>query len=63
MAAEYNRLRNIAKTTGSEIERKKSIHLIKSIVLPILQEVLICLRDNYGDDVALAYERIVRENT
>ena len=63
MTAEYNRLRNIIETTGSEIERKKSVHLIKTIVLPVLQEVLTCLKDNYGDEVVLAYERIIKENT
>ncbi len=62
MAAEYNRLAEIAKTTTDATEKQKSIYLIKSIVLPILQEVLTCLRDNYGEDVAKAYEKIVREN-
>lgn len=62
MAAEYNRLKNISEKTTNDMERRKSIHLIKTIVLPVLQEVLTCLRDNYGDDVAKAYERIVRES-
>jgi len=62
MASEYRRLKEISEKTTSVIERQKSIHLIKTIILPVLQEVLSCLRDNYGDDVALAYEKIVREN-
>ena len=62
MASEYNRLRKLAENATSDMEKRKYVHLIKTIVLPVLEEVLTCLRDNYGDDVAAAYERIVREN-
>ena len=61
MASEYNRLKALAKNARSDIERRKYIHLIKTVVLPILEEVLVCLKQNYGDEVASAYERIVRE--
>lgn len=61
MASEYNRLKALAKSARSDIERRKYIHLIKSVVLPVLEEVLVCLKQNYGDEVASAYERIIRE--
>ena len=61
MASEYNRLKALAKNARSDIERRKYIHLIKTVVLPVLEEVLVCLKQNYGDEVASAYERIVRE--
>lgn len=62
MASEYNRLRKIAQTSTDEKERTKSVYLIQQIVLPRLQDVLICLRDNYGEDAVIAYEKIVRDS-
>lgn len=62
MVSEYKRLLKISKESTSELERNKSIHIINTVVLPLLKEVLTCLQDNYGEDAYKAYERIVKEN-
>lgn len=61
LAAEYNRMAVLYKTSKNDLERNKYKQLITDIVVPKLEEMLAQLKDVYGDDVYNDYTKVVKK--
>lgn len=59
---EHKRLRSLYEKSEYPLEKEKYRQLLIQTVIPCLDEVLTCLKNEYGEDVYKAYENIVKEN-
>jgi len=62
LTSEHQRLRRLFDNASTPIEKAKYRQLLIETVIPCLDEVLSCLRNEYGDDVFTAYEQIIKEH-
>ncbi|MBE5870979.1 MAG: hypothetical protein E7294_06955 [Lachnospiraceae bacterium] len=60
---EYNRIRNLYSSTKDTLEKTKYKKILIDIIAPQMDEMLCAIRENYGEDVFLDYERLIKENT
>ena len=60
LAAEYKRMADIYKNSNHPLERKKYKKMIRDVIVPKLEEMLIQLKDTYGDDVYNDYSKMVK---
>ncbi len=58
---EYNRLNALLLQTENEAEKGKYMSFIKDIILPTLDDLMICMRERYGQEVYDAYRNIIKE--
>lgn len=63
MISEYNRLISLYNETTDERLKGKYKALIKESVLPVVDELLQCVQEQYGEDALLSLEKIIKENT
>lgn len=59
---EYNRLNALYKQVTTQYEKKKYRYLITKVVLPKMNEMLITLKELYGEDAYKQYENLIKEN-
>lgn len=62
MISEYNRLLTLYQTVTTEKLKNKYRALIKEIVLPTMDEMLQCVKDQYGEEALHSLEKIIKEN-
>lgn len=58
---EVNRMRRLYQTAQDKREKEKYLMLLKTVIVPKLDEMLYCIRNNYGEEVFEQYERLIRE--
>ncbi len=63
MISEYNRLLTLYHNASEEKLKMKYRTLIKETVLPAIDELLQCIKEQYGDDALQSLEKIIKENT
>ena len=63
MISEYNRLKGLYHTTESPLEKAKYKNILQNVVLPKLDEMLMAIKELYGDEVFANYEQLIKENT
>lgn len=61
MASEYNRLLTLYQTSESIIEKERCKYLIKTVVLPAMDEMLRAMSEIYGEDTFETLESILKE--
>ncbi|MDW7668863.1 MAG: hypothetical protein SCJ93_08570 [Bacillota bacterium] len=59
--SEYNRLLTLYNKTSDERLKNKYKTLIKETVLPTIDELFQCVKEQYGDDALESLEKIVKE--
>jgi len=62
LIGEFNRLNSLYNNQSNEIEKRKYKHLITSIILPAMNEMLTCIKEDYGEDIYNQYEEFIKEN-
>ncbi len=63
LIAEYNRAKGLYQNTEHPKEKAKYKKMLQELILPKLNEMLMQLKENYGDDVFYEYEMLIKENT
>lgn len=63
MISEYNRLLNLYQAATDEKIKNKYRALIKETVLPTMDEMLQCIKEQYGEEALHSLEKIIKENT
>ena len=63
LISEYNRLCCLYEDSDNELERKKNRSLLVNTIIPKMDEILSCIRENYGEETYLQYEQLIKENT
>ncbi|MFQ9229727.1 MAG: hypothetical protein ACLR37_22440 [Enterococcus avium] len=61
LVSEYKRVYSLYQESSEEIEKEKYRQLLMKIILPCLDEVLLCLKDQYGSSVFHSYEKLIKE--
>lgn len=62
LISEYNRLKCLYDNCTNDLEKKKYKSLLTDTVIPQMDEMLCCIKDNYGEEVYLQYEQLIKEN-
>lgn len=62
MISEYNRLNSLYRNTHDKLEKGKYRKLITQIIIPKIDEMLYCIKENYGEEVFSQYEELLKEN-
>lgn len=62
LVSEYNRLYDLFNKSSDERLRNKYRILIKDTVLPVMEEILQCVEEQYGTSALKSLEKIVKEN-
>lgn len=60
---EYNRIFNLFNQIKNDKEKNKYKKLLTDVILPQLDELLVLIKEQYGEEVYRDYERIIKENT
>lgn len=63
LISEYNRMMNLYHNTDHRLEKKKYKKLIMEVIVPHMDEMLICIRETYGEKAFRQYEQLIKENT
>ena len=63
LIGELNRMRNLYQKVANKAEKQKYKALIQELILPKMNEILYCLKTEYGEDVYHDFEDMIRENT
>lgn len=63
LVSEYKRVLSLYQNSSEEIEKEKYRQLLTTIILPCLDEILVCLKDQYGPSVFRSFERLIKEYT
>lgn len=63
MISEYNRLLSLYQSATDEKIRNKYRALIKETVLPAMDEMLQCVKEQYGEEALHSLEKIIKENS
>ena len=61
--SEYNRMKRLYRSAESELEKQKYLQLLTTCIIPQMNDMLQCLRDDYGETVFYEYEQLIKENT
>jgi hypothetical protein len=61
LMGEFNRIYALREKTDTEPLRNKYTRILKDIVTPAIAEILICIRDTYGEEAIHELETIIRE--
>lgn len=62
LASEYNRLYALYNESTDERTKNKYRTLIKETVLPVMEEILQCVEEQYGTSALKSLEKILKEN-
>ena len=63
LIGEFNRLYLLYNKQTDRIEKNKYRHIITSVILPAINEMLTCIKENYGEAAYYQYEEFIKENT
>ncbi len=63
LTSEYKRLKNQILTTKDTRMKNKYKNIITTVILPAMEEILECIKENYGDESILELESIIRRYT
>ena len=63
LISEYNRIKDLYISTENSLERNKYKTLLKTIVVPKMDEMLSAIKELYGEEVFKDYELLIKENT
>ena len=63
LIGELNRMRNLYQKVANKAEKQKYKALIQELILPKMNEILYCLKTEYGEDVYHDFEDMIKENT
>lgn len=63
MISEYNRLLTLYQSSTDEKIKNKYRVLIKETVLPTMDEMLQCVKEQYGEEALHSLEKIIKENS
>lgn len=63
MISEYNRLLSLYQSATDEKIKNKYRALIKETVLPVMDEMLQCVKEQYGEEALRSLEKIIKENS
>lgn len=63
MISEYNRNVNLYRTVTDPREKNKYRQMLENIILPKMNEMLCCIKDEYGKEIFQQYEQMIKENT
>ena len=63
LIGELNRMRNLHHKVANKAEKQKYKALIQQLILPKMNEILYCLKNEYGEDVYRDFEEMIKENT
>ena len=63
MISEYNRLLSLYKSATDEKIKNKYRTLIRETVLPVMDEMLQCVKEQYGEEALHSLEKIIKENS
>lgn len=61
LVSEYKRVYSLYQESSEEMEKEKYRQILMTIILPCLDEVLLCLKDQYGSSVFHSYEKLIKE--
>lgn len=61
LVSEFNRLLSLREKTDIEHLKDKYTNLLKNTVLPSLNEIFICIKDQYGEDALKEIELVIKE--
>ena len=61
LLSEWKRMSQLHDNSTSQAEKKKYKYLINSIIIPKMDEMLTCLKKNYGEEVFIQYEQLIEE--
>lgn len=59
---EYNRLMNLYNKTKEPLEKEKYKNIITQVVLPSMDEMLTCIKEQYGQKTYEVLESLIKEN-
>lgn len=60
---EYNRIRNLYSSTKDTLEKAKYKNILLDVIAPKMDEMLCAIRENYGEEIFMDYEKLIKENT
>ena len=60
---EYRRMYDLYKQITDDKEKLKYKNLLEQIVIPQIDELLFCIKEQYGEEIYNDYERIIKELT
>ena len=63
LISEFNRLKMLYAATENNLEEAKYRQIIGKVIVPKMDEMLCCIRENYGEEAFSQYEEMIRENT
>lgn len=63
LISEYNRTLNLYRSVSSSLEKNKYKKIIQELIIPKLDEMLFVIKEEYGTETFLQYEKIIKENT
>lgn len=61
LANEFRRLKFLYEKTSESSEKSKYKQLLMRLVIPKLDEILHCIKENYGEEVFHQYEELIKE--
>lgn len=62
MISEYNRLSFLYDSVHDGMEKEKYRNILTQIVIPKFDELLTCIKEQYGEEVFHTYEQMIKEN-
>jgi hypothetical protein len=61
LVSEFNRIISLRESTEMEHLKDKYTKLLKDTVLPSLNEIFICIKEQYGTDALMEVEQVIKE--
>ncbi len=61
LVSEFNRILNLRESTDIGHLKDKYTKLLKDTVLPSLNEIFICIKEQYGEDALMKVEQVIKE--
>lgn len=58
---EYHRLEKLSRTTSDEQERKKYLSIITGCILPLINDMLNCMGEAYGEEYLMEFTQILKD--
>ena len=62
LIGEFNRLNSLYHSQQDGLEKNKYKHIITSVILPAMNEMLTCIKEDYGEQIYHQYEEFIKEN-
>ena len=56
-------IRNLYSSTKDTLEKAKYKNILLDVIAPKMDEMLCAIRENYGEEIFMDYEKLIKENT